>query len=553
MRTKILFIFFLTCFLLIIVKLFYLQVISPKKTFSNLYLKSEKLLPERGKIYDHFLTPLALNQNSYLLYLEPKKIDDQLKLVKFLSEKLEMEEASLEAKIDLSKEWIAIKAGIEEDKKNEIEKLNIKGVGFEKQIKRFYPEASLSAHILGFVGKNEAGDDVGYFGIEGFYNQDLAGLPGLFASERDLFGKPIFIGIQNRYQPENGRDLVLTIDKTVQEIAKRNLLKGMERYQAKQGCVIIADPKTMAIISLVCLPDYDLDKYYQFNESYFRNHAVSDLYEPGSIFKPLIMAAALEEKKIKPDEIMDETGPVKIGEYEIKTWNNKYEGKISMTRILEKSSNVGMVYVGEKLGKNKLYQYLQKYGVGEETGIDLQGEVSGYLKPKNLWYPIDYATATFGQGIALTPIQMIRAFSSIVNGGNLLRPYLVEKIISKKGEIKIKPKVERRVISERTSAIIRKMLVSTVENAEVKWDRPKNIKIGGKTGTAQVAIQGHYDPSLTNASFIGFAPADDPKFIILVTYKEPRTSTWGSETAAPTFFEIVKELIVYYGIGITEE
>lgn len=548
MKTKLLFIGFLTLYLFIISKLFYLQILSPISVDNSLYLKSRKLLPERGKIYDKNMTPLALNQNSYLLYLEPKKITDKLKLVKFLSEKLEMPEASIEAKINPDKDWISVTSQIDEEKKKEIENLKIDGVGFQTQMRRFYPEASLSAHLLGFVGKDESGDDVGYFGLEGFYNQDLSGLPGLLDSERDLFGRPIFIGVQNKVNPENGRDLVLTIDKTIQEIAKKRLHDGIERYKAKQGCVIVAEPYSMAILSLVCLPDYDLDKYYQFTEEYFRNPVVSEVYEPGSIFKPLITAAALEEKKIKPTDFYQEDGPVTIGEYQIKTWNNKYEGKITMTRILEKSSNVGMVYIGEKLGRDKIYQYLEKYGFGKTTSIDIQGEISSFLKPKSEWYPIDFSTVTFGQGIALTPIQMVRAFASLVNGGSLMKPYVVDRLISQKKEIKIKPKIEKKVISKTTSEIIKKMLVSTVENAEAKWDRPKDIKIGGKTGTAQVPIQGHYDPSKTNASFIGFAPADNPKFITMVMLKEPETSPWGSETAAPIFFEIAKDLIVYYGI-----
>jgi len=267
-------------------------------------------------------------------------------------------------------------------------------------------------------------------GLEGFYDRDLRGLPGFVEMERDIIGRPILIGVQQRVEPENGRDLILTIDKTVQEISKKKLLEGLDLYKAKKGCVITANPETMAILALVCLPDYDLDKYYQFSEDFYKNSAIADLYEPGSVFKPLIMAAALEEKKIKPNDIYNETGQVTIGEYNIKTWNDKYEGKISMTRILEKSSNVGMVYIGEKLGEKKIYEYLEKYGFGQYTNIDLEGESSGYLKPKSDWYPIDYATVTFGQGIAISPIQMIRAFASIINGGFLMKPYIVQKITS---------------------------------------------------------------------------------------------------------------------------
>jgi len=552
MKVKLLFIFFITVYIAIVIKLFYIQVLTRNRRGKDLYLKTSRLFPERGKIFDASGNPLVLNQNSYLLYLEPKKIRDKFKLVQQLSEKIDMEESSLSARIDQKKVYQAIVGGVEESKKREIEALKLEGIGFQYQMKRFYPEASLSAHLLGFVGKDMKGGDIGYFGLEGFYDKDLKGLPGFIESERDIAGRLIFIGDQKRVVPENGRDLYLTIDKSVQEIVKKKLKDGMEKYKAKQGCVILADPETMAILALSCLPDYDMEKYYDFSEEYFKDPAVSETYEPGSIFKPLVMAAAINEKKLRPDDEMDEKGPVKIGEYTIRTWDDKYEGKISMTRILEKSSNVGMVYIGDKLGKTKLYSYLDKYGFGERTGVDLQGEAITHLKPKSSWYPIDYATVTFGQGIAITPIQMIRAFASIINGGKLLKPYVVGEIGMDSEKDKISPQTERRVISQETSAIIRKMLESTVEHAEAKWNRPAGYRIGGKTGTAQVAIGGHYDAAKTNASFIGFFPVDKPRFIALVMLKEPQTSPWGSETAAPLFFDIARELIVYYNIAPTQ-
>ncbi|MEK7633367.1 MAG: penicillin-binding protein 2 [Patescibacteria group bacterium] len=547
MKIKIVFLFFIVFYLAIIVRLFLLQVVYSPANKSS-YLKTTKINPVRGRIYDKNNHPLVLNQNSYQLFLEPKKIDDKDKLTHLLSEGLEVEEASISAKLDMSKYWLAIRGGLTQEQKDKIDKLKLKGVGFDYQTKRFYPEASLSAHLAGFLGKNDQGEDVGYLGLEGFYDRDLRGLPGFVETERDIIDRPILIGVQQRVEPENGRDLILTIDKTVQEISKKKLSEGLDLYKAKKGCVITADPKTMAILALVCLPDYDPEKYYLFTEDFYKNSAISDLYEPGSIFKPLIMAAAVEEKKIKPDDIYDETGQVSVGEYNIKTWNDKYEGKITMTRILEKSSNVGMVYVGEKLGNKNIYNYLDKYGFGQLTNIDLQGEVSGYLKPRSDWYPIDYSTVTFGQGIAITPIQMIRAFASIINGGFLMKPYVVQKIVSGSRVTEIKPKIEKRIISSLTSEMIKKMLVSTVENAEAKWSRPKGYVIGGKTGTAQVPIKGHYDPSKTIASFIGFVPASDPKFLTFVVLYEPKSSPWGSETAAPLFFEIAKQLIVYYGI-----
>lgn len=548
MKIKLLFIFFLLLYGAIVVRLFYIQVLNRDNASKDMYLKTVSLQPERGKIYDVNNNPLVLNQNSYLLYLEPKKITSMSEVIDTLSKSLKIDEASLSAKINDDLYYQKIKGGLTEEEKKEIEKKKIKGIGFEYEMRRYYPEASLSAHLTGFVGKSSESRDVGYFGLEGFYDKDLKGLPGILQTERDIIGRPIFVGTQNKVSAENGRDLHLTIDKSVQEIAKRSLIEGIENYKAKQGCVIIADPYTMAISAMTCIPDYDVEKYWDFNEEYFENPAVSEVYEPGSIFKPLVMAAAIDAKKIKPDEQMTEEGPVKIGEYSIKTWNDEYAGKISMTRILEKSSNVGMVYVGRKLGDKLLYSYLEKFGLGKATGIDLQGETTGYLKPVSLWYPIDYATATFGQGIAISPIQMIRAFAALVNGGNLMRPYIVEKIVSGGEETVIKPKVESKIITERTSEIIKKMLFSTIENAEAQWDKPAGYQIGGKTGTAQIPIQGYYDLSKTIASFVGFAPVDKPKFIVFVMLKEPATSPWGSETAAPLFFKIARELFVYYGI-----
>ncbi|MBI2641082.1 penicillin-binding protein 2 [Candidatus Roizmanbacteria bacterium] len=523
-KQKILFLVFLLSFIAIGVKLLYLQILHPSRLSNSNYLRTKKIFPERGKIYDRTGLPLAVNKTVYTAFIEPKKIKDTEEVIEKLDSVLQLGEATLEAKIDETKDWVAIKSGIDEEKKTALSKMRIEGLGFEDAFHRYYPESSLAAHLLGFVGKNNEGESVGYFGIEGFFQKDLAGLLGVLKSERDLLGRPILIGTQEKFDPENGRDLYLTIDKSIQQIVKKKLQAGLESYQAKEGCVIVANPNNLEILALACLPDFDVDRYYEFSEDYFKNPAVSNLYEPGSTFKPFIMAAALEEKKVKPSGFYNETGPVDIGGYTIKTWNNKYEDKISLTRILEKSSNVGMVYIGEKLGKDKLYEYLQKYGFGKLTEIELQGETAGTLRPKFQWYPIDYATVTFGQGIAISPVQMIRAFSALINGGTLYKPLVISKIASEKNVNEIPPTQQGQIISVRTSHIIKKMLVSTVENGEVKWAKPKGYEIGGKTGTAQIPIEGHYDPSKTIASFVGFAPVNEPKFIALVILRETKTS-----------------------------
>lgn len=242
MKIKLIFLLFIGFYVAIIVRLFFLQVIySPAN--KSLYLKTNKLYPVRGRIYDQKNQSLVLNQNSYQLYVEPKKVEDKDKLLNLLSKNLEVDEASISAKLDMTKYWVAIANGLTQEQKDKLDKLNLKGIGFDYQTKRFYPEASLSAHILGFLGKDNQNEDVGYLGLEGFYDRDLRGLPGFVETERDILGRPILIGVQQRVEAEDGRDLILTIDKNVQEISKKKLLEGLEKYQAKKGCVITADPK----------------------------------------------------------------------------------------------------------------------------------------------------------------------------------------------------------------------------------------------------------------------------------------------------------------------
>jgi cell division protein FtsI/penicillin-binding protein 2 len=545
-KLRLLFFGFLAVFCIVILRLFYIQVLHPD--LQKDYLSTRKLQPERGKIFDRNGQPIVMNQILYHLFFEPKLIKDSEKTASKLAEILKVSEASISARIDPTKTWTSVYGGISKQDRDTILNLGLPGLGFDEQWSRYYPDASIAAHLAGFVGKNDEGIDVGRSGVEGFYDKDLGGLPGLIRSDLDLEGRPIFLGTQERIDPENGRDLYLTIDKSVQMLVKEKLSAGLEKYEAKEGCAIVANPNTMEILALSCLPDYDPDTYYKFNNGVFRDAAISDAYEPGSTFKPLVMAAGIEAGVIKPDTMFNEDGPVKIGEYTIRTWNNSYEGNITLTRALEKSSNVGMVFVGSKLGNDRLYDSIIHYGFGSETHIDLEGEAAGFLKPKKEWYPIDYATATFGQGLAVTPIQMITAFSSIINGGKLMKPYVVKELRGE-GIQKVDPIFERQLISQKTSDAIKLMLLSTIENGETKYLAPKGYQIGGKTGTAQIPIEGHYDATKTIASFIGFSPIKNPQFIGLVIVKEPKSSQWGSETAAPIFFEIAKELIVYYNIS----
>lgn len=548
-RLQLILAFYLVFLFVIAGKLFYIQAFTGETYAPNNYLQTERISPSRGNILDRNGEPLVINRASYLLYAEPPYIEDEDKVMYEIDKLLEIGDATLEAKFDTDKQWIPIQDDITEEQKISIDKLELDGLGFEEYAQRYYPEASLAAHLVGFVGKDKDGDSLGYFGVEGYYNRDLEGLPGIFKTERDVFGKPIFVGTQDRLKGENGRDLVLTIDKRSQSLVKKKLEEAIERYEAKSGCVTVADPYTMEILAMSCLPDFSPAEYYEFTEKYFKNPVISNTFEPGSIFKPLIVAAALEEDAIDPDDIINESGPLPFGSYTIRTWNDEYNGRVSITKVLQTSSNVGMVRIGEQMERDVLIQYLHDFGLGKETGIDLQGEVSNKVKPESKWYDIDFATVTFGQGIAVTQIQMLTSFASIINGGSLMKPHVVKETISESGKIEeIEPKKIRQVVSKETSDEIKKMLEAVVEDGEAKWKVPEGYRFGGKTGTAQIAFDGTYDPSKTNASFIGFAPVQDPKFVALVTLHEPETSPWASETAAPLFFDIASDLIVQYNI-----
>ncbi|MBI4067504.1 penicillin-binding protein 2 [Candidatus Gottesmanbacteria bacterium] len=553
LRLKFLFIFFVLVFIIITGRLFYWQIILSDRLEGEADTQRTKLFQipaKRGTIMAQDGSLLVANQRAYLVYAEPRKIKNMTNTQDLLADILDLDAASISGKFrNESLAWIPIAHKVEEEKKQMLQTKNLPGIGFEEEGLRYYPESSMAAHILGFVGKDAKGDDKGYFGIEGFYDRQLKGRTGSMRQETDARGLPILIGKQTRIEPENGRDLILHIDKSVQFIIEKKLEEAINKYGAKGGWVVVMEPKTGSILGMASSPAYEPKKYGTYDNSLYKNPIVAESYEPGSTFKVLVMGAALKEKKVKPSQEFIEEGPIEIGGYQIRTWNNQYSGKITATGILEKSSNVGMVMIGKLLGKDKLIQYIKKFGIDRTTGIDLEEEVSADLRPENSWYDIDYATASFGQGIAVTAIQMIRAVSAIANDGILVEPHMVKTIVNPDGrKIDIRPKIIDQVISKEAAHVLSEMMVQAVDHGEARYSKPKGYKIAGKTGTAQIPIAGHYDATKTIASFVGFAPVPNPQFVMLTTLKEPTSSPWGSETAAPLFFSIARELFSYYGI-----
>ncbi len=553
-RGKLVLVIIFLLFVLIILRLFYWQVIVANE-FADAAIKQYYFTLElpavRGQILDINNDPLVTNQNGYLVYADKSKITETAKFIDSVASILDINKKQILESIEQPNlVWVPIKHKINEDTFQKLNNLGVAGLQFEKENQRYYPEASMAAQLLGFVGSDDNGYDKGYFGLEGYYNQALRGKSGNLLQEKDARGLPIILGTNKRIPAQDGQSLELYLDKSVQNILETELDNGINKYGASSGLVTIIDPQTGGIIASAAYPKYDQQNFAIYPVELYHNPLVADSYEPGSTFKVLIMAAALNENLITPQSTFDESGPVRVGQYLIKTWNEQYHGEMTATQILEKSSNPGMVFIGKKLGQKKFLEYLKKYGFGSPTDIDLEEEETPQLRKDSEWKEIDLATAAFGQGIAVTPIQMLKAITALANGGEMMKPRMVKNLIDPNGKrIEIKPEVVNQILKSTTTKVITEMMIAAVDNGEAKWAKPAGYRIAGKTGTAQIPVAGHYDDKKTIASFIGFAPADDPRFAMLVLLREPQSSPWGSETAAPLFFNIAKQLFTYYGIS----
>lgn len=584
MRFKVIQILYFSTIFLIILRLGFWQILKYDDLSAkaeNQRLVSREISGTRGTIFFNDDSVLVSTQPTFLVFVQPKLIGKEEKTIfsrkiaevllkeeteniaKALSvektkfsdtERLKEIEKMILDKINQDRYWVSLERKVGMDMKIKLEKLNLTGLGFEQSSKRFYPEGSSSAHLLGFVGSDIYGGETGYFGIEGFYNGELKGKKGTITEEKDALGLPILIGKFISNASENGKNLKLNIDRSIQHIVEAKLKIGIEKYGAKEGSVVIMDPKTGNILALASFPSYDPAKPNDSPKENFKNPVTSDGYEPGSTFKVLVMAAAIDANAVGEDTICDNcSGPVSIGGFDIRTWNNKYQPNLNMTDTIIHSDNTGMVFAAKKLGLENFYSYMKKFGLGVTTGVDLQDEQSPDLKGIKDWREIDLATASFGQGISVTAMQVIKAVSAIANGGKLMEPHIVSEIEKEGRVFKITPKVVGQPISEDSAKKVLDMMIRAVDEGEAKVFKPKGFKIAGKTGTAQIPVAGHYDANKTIASFVGFAPADNPKFVMLVRYVEPSASIFGAETAAPTFFEIAKELFLYYGIVPAEQ
>ena len=543
LRTRLVFILFLFSFLAIIARLGWWQIVQNEALLTQAKAQrwEEKIIPaKRGEIFFTDSYPLASSKSFYNLYaFKPEIKISYQELTEQLIKIFPLEKKEIQETLESDLLWVPIWKHLGEENREKVLSLQIDGLELEEETGREYPEASQAAHLLGFLGKNEKGENQGYFGLEGYYDHQLRGNDGKIVQEKDALGRPIILGSYYKSTVKNGIDLQLFLDRQLQWIAEERIAEGTKRYGAQKGLVIISNPQNGGILAMATYPDFDPSNYSETESKLFLNPAISETFEPGSIFKILIMAAALDSGTVTPQDICSNcSGPVEIGEYTIRTWNDQYYPESTMTEIIQHSDNVGMVYVGRQLGLEKTLAYLERFGIGQKTGIDLQGETTGKFKEKKYWSPIDLATISFGQGIAVTPIQMIQVVNAIANQGKLIPPRVVQGIQEK-----------RQIIKLKTAKQITAMMVNAAEQGEAKWTKIPGASIAGKTGTAQIPIQGHYDPEKTIASFIGFAPALKPQFTMLVILYEPTTSPWAAETAAPLWFDIAKDIFLFKSIN----
>ncbi|GIW08252.1 MAG: stage V sporulation protein D [Dehalococcoidia bacterium] len=428
-----------------------------------------------------------------------------------------------------------------------IEALGFLGIELERENVRVYPEGNLAAQLIGIVGR----DQRGLAGIEADYNRALAGQTGQVLYERDTTGAEIPLGMRGVSQALDGSDVVLTIDRYIQRLVDQEADAAMTRHKADGVTIVVMNPQTGEILAMTTRPAFDLTKPNLNDpkaQELIRNRAVTDMYEPGSVFKILTMAMALEEKLVNPNTTYVDRGWVRKWDRDIVNWDGAANGTTTMTRLLVKSANVGAVWLSDLLGSERFYRYVYDFGFGRPTNIDLGGEAAGQVRTHNDpgWSPFDLATNSFGQGINVTPIQLITAVSAIANGGKLMQPHVVKQIIGPNGTRTFDPVIVRRVISEETSKTLRSMMVEVVNEGTSRAVIP-GYRLSGKSGTTQIVTGRAYSDDQTIASFVVF-PTDNAPFVVLTRVDRPKDSQWGGQVAAPIARSIVERLLAYYRI-----
>ncbi|MFA5961808.1 MAG: penicillin-binding protein 2 [Parcubacteria group bacterium] len=519
-----------------------------------------KLVPERGEIFlkdRDALYPVAVNKETKMAYAVPKEIEDVDTASEKVAAVLGLDRNELIGKFsDKDDMYEVLKHRLSDEEIQALNDLRLKGVHLSSEEFRYYPAGELASHVLGFVGWRD--DEFGgRYGSELYFESELKGEGGKLFQNKDASGRWITTGDRDIAYAKNGNDLVLTIDHSVQYETEKMLAAAVKKFEAKRGAIIVMESKTGKIISMASFPTFNPNEYAKVEDmEAFRNLAVSDPYECGSVFKSFTLASAIDDGKISPDTTYVDTGTVTEAGYAIKNSDLKANGKQTMTQVLEKSLNTGVIFAQKQMGNQVFADYIKKFGFGSLTGTDIYAEVSGNLTNlKNPKRSIEFFTASFGQGITVTPLQLISAYNAIANNGILLKPQIIDKVMHDDGSVtQIAPEEVRRVISQQSAYETTQMLRSVVTDGHGKQADVPGYLVGGKTGTAQVVgPSGGYEDGMNIGSFAGFAPTDNPKFTMLVRLDDPKAVEWAESSAAPTFGELMKFLLEYYHIEPTQE
>lgn len=547
---------FLVAFI-ILVRLFFVQVIhknSYAERADKQYITSASNIFKRGSIYfskkDNSLIAAATVTSGFKVAILPKDIIDPLDVYSKLSPYLKIDKETFIAKASKKDDpYEEVATGLTKEQINEIEIFNIKGVSIYKDNWRSYPGESLASHTIGFLAYK--GDSlIGQYGLERFYNTTLAKPKD--ESYVNFFAE-VFSNIKDTISNTNRGDIITTIEPSVQYNLESELSDTLKKWSADQAGGIIMDPNTGEIYAIAGFPNFDLNNFKNVSDTgVYRNPLVENVFEFGSVIKPLVISAAINEKIITPQTTYFDTGSVIVDKKTINNFDKKGRGLSTIQTVLDQSLNTGMIFVQNKLGNTKFRSYMKSYAIGEKTGIDLPNETSGLINNLDSPRNIEYANASFGQGIALTPVEAIRAFSIIANGGNLITPHLVKEIKYDNGLSKTLdyPIVKENLLTKETTDTMTKMLIHVFEsygNGSYKLD---NYSVATKTGTAQVAQEngkGYYTDRHLH-SFFGYFPAYEPKFIVFLFLKNPKRVNYSSQTLIPPFVNMTKFILNYYNV-----
>lgn len=558
-RTALVTVFLLLAFAGVTLKLFFLQVVNGKE--ARLLAQDQHsifatLSAARGeiKITDKFSKEpivVAGNVEKPLVYAVPSEVSEPLQTAIKLASVLSMDEKEILQRFeDKSRKYVPIKRQISKEQEEAIKRLKLPGISFDYENVRVYPQGRLLAQVLGYVGYKDTHKE-GLYGLEKYFEKDLAGTDGSLKQETGAKGAWVFGSTRDIVSPKDGANLILTIDKSIQFKAESVLRETVEKHGADSGSIIVVNPKTGEVLAMAGFPDFNPNEYNkEENPRVFVNQPTLGAYEPGSVFKALTMAAAINEGKITPDTTYTDTGSVEIDGYTIKNSDLKAHGVQTMTQVLEESLNTGAIFAKEQIGNEKFYEYLKNWGFGKMTDVELL-ESRGSLENLKAKINVNFHTASFGQGITATPIQLIQAFTSLANRGKMMRPYLVKDVVSSDGSVKEnKPQEIGQIISAKTADTVSAMMVNVVENGHGKRAGVKGYYIAGKTGTAQIPKKDGkgYETDTTIGTFIGYGPVDDPKFLMLVRVDRPKDVIFAESTAAPAFGQIAEFILNYYNI-----